>query len=321
MEYPRLSPSRTPVMRTAYISHPVCLKHEGGIDSPESPTRIAAIEEQLIDSGLMRFLDIYEAPAATNEQLLRAHEEGYIDSIEFALPQTGFVQLDNDTALNPFTYQAAIRAAGAVVLGVDFVMSGIVDNAFCNVRPPGHHASRIRASGFCFFNNVAIGALHALEHHGLNRVAIIDFDVHHGNGTESILGNDTGILLCSSFQHPFYPYSGAENTSDNTINVPMTAGAGSEEFRKAVMTHWLPALERFQPELILISAGFDAHRDDPMSSLNFTEADYAWITTQLKCFAGGRIVSVLEGGYEVKSLARSAVEHVKVLADKCLSRD
>jgi acetoin utilization deacetylase AcuC-like enzyme len=303
-------------MATAYISHPACLKHEGGIANPESPARITAIEKGLVDSGLMQFLDIYEAPAATNEQLLRAHEEGYIDSIEFAVPKTGFVQLDNDTALNPYTYQAAIRAAGAVALGVDLVMSGKVDNAFCNVRPGGHHATSIRASGFCFFNNVAIGALHALEHHGLNRVAIIDFDAHHGNGTESILRDDPGILFCSSFQHPFYPYSGAESTSANTINVTLAAGSGSDEFREAVKTHWLPALERFQPELILISAGFDAHRDDAMSFLNFTEADYAWISAQLKRFAGGRIVSALEGGYEMESLARSAAAHIRALVEE-----
>jgi acetoin utilization deacetylase AcuC-like enzyme len=302
-------------MRTAYISHPECLNHVSGIDCPELPERIIAIEKQLVDSGLMQSLEVYEAPVVTNEQLLRAHEEDYIDSIEFSVPKTGFVQLDNDTALNPYTYQAAIRAAGAVVLGVDLIMSGKVKNAFCNVRPSGHHATHIRAGGFCFFNNVAIGALHALEHHGLNRVAIIDFDAHHGNGTESILRNDPRILLCSSFQHPFYPYSGAERASDNAINVPLAAGTGSEEFREAVMTHWLPTLERFQPELILISAGFDAHRDDPMSFLNFTEADYAWITSQLKRYAGGRIVSALEGGYELESLSRSAASHIQALID------
>jgi acetoin utilization deacetylase AcuC-like enzyme len=263
----------------------------------------------------MRSLEIYDAPAATNEQLLRAHEEDYIDSIEFAIPESGFVQIDNDTVLNQYTYEAAIRAAGAAVLGVDLVMSGKVGSAFCNIRPPGHHASRIRASGFCFFNNIAIGALHALEHHGLNRVAIVDFDAHHGNGTESILVEDPRILLCSIFQHPLYPYSGAECGSENVINVPLAAGTGSDKFRDAVKTYWFPELERFQPELILISAGFDAHSEDPMSNLNLTDADYSWVTTQLCCFARGRIVSVLEGGYEVDSLARSVAEHVKVLAD------
>jgi acetoin utilization deacetylase AcuC-like enzyme len=304
-------------MTTAFITHPDCIKHDSGDEYPECPARITVIEKQLIADGLMESLSKYEAPAATNEQLLRAHEEGYIDSIEFAIPKHGIVQLDGDTALNPFTYKAAIRAAGAVVLGVDLVMTGKVDNAFCNVRPPGHHASRIRASGFCFFNNVAIGALHALEHHGLNRVAIVDFDVHHGNGTEQIFHDDPSVMLCSTFQHPFYPYCGADSSNDHIINVPLPRGAGSDEFRAAITQHWFPALECFQPELIMISAGFDAHRDDTMSQLNLTEADYAWITTEIKQFAGGRIVSALEGGYELESLARSAVEHVRALATDC----
>lgn len=300
-------------MQTAYITHPLCLEHEVGDQHPECPARIAVIEKQLIADGLMDFLSRYEAPPATNEQLLRAHEEGYIDSIEFAIPRHGFVQIDNDTTLNPFTYQAALRAAGAVVLGVDLVMAGKVDNAFCNIRPPGHHASRVRASGFCFFNNVAIGALHALEHHGLTRVAIVDFDVHHGNGTEQIFHDDPGVMLCSTFQHPFYPYCGADSGNDHIINVPLAPGTGSEEFRAAITQHWFPALERFQPELLLISAGFDAHRDDKMSGLNLTEADYAWVTTELKRYAGGRIVSALEGGYELGSLARSVAAHVRAL--------
>lgn len=300
-------------MQTAYITHPLCLEHEVGDQHPECPARIAMIEKQLIADGLMDLLSRYEALPATNEQLLRAHDEGYIDSIEFAIPRHGFVQIDNDTALNPFTYQAALRAAGAVVLGVDLVMAGKVDNAFCNIRPPGHHTSRVRASGFCFFNNVAIGALHALEHHGLTRVAIVDFDVHHGNGTEQIFHDAPGVMLCSTFQHPFYPYCGADSGNDHIINVPLAAGTGSEEFRAAIAQHWFPALERFQPELLLISAGFDAHRDDKMSGLNLTEADYAWLTTELKRYAGGRIVSALEGGYELGSLARSVAAHVRAL--------
>lgn len=300
-------------MQTAYITHPMCLKHEIGNDHPESPSRITAIENHLAVTGLINSLAVYEAPAATNEQLLRAHEEGYIDSIEFAVPRHGIAQIDNDTALNPFTYQAAIHAAGAVVLGVDLVLAGKARNAFCNVRPPGHHASRIRAGGFCFFNNIAIGALHALEYHGLDRVAIVDFDVHHGNGTEQIIRDDPRVMLCSIFQHPFYPYCGADSSDDHIINVPLVAGAGGNEFRTAVKQHWFPALKQFQPELIMISAGFDAHRDDTISMLNLSESDYAWITAELMQFAGGRMVSALEGGYELDSLARSTSKHIREL--------
>jgi acetoin utilization deacetylase AcuC-like enzyme len=305
-------------MQTAYISHPLCLKHDMGAHHPESPARIHAIEDLLIASGLLDYLERHDAPAATREQLLRVHDEDYIASIESSVPPQGIVHLDGDTALNPFSYQAALRAAGAVVLGVDLAMSGQAENVFCNVRPPGHHAERARAMGFCIFNNVAVGAAHALAHHGLQRVAIADFDVHHGNGTENIFHNEPRVMLCSTFQHPFYPYCGADSGNEHIINVPLSAGTGGEEFRAAVMQHWLPALERFQPELLLISAGFDAHRDDDMAALKLTEADYAWVTEVLKRIAEkyshGRIVSVLEGGYELHSLARSALAHIKVLS-------
>jgi acetoin utilization deacetylase AcuC-like enzyme len=286
-----------------------------GEGHPESPNRIASIENGLIDSGLYQTMQCHEAPAATNIQLLRAHEEGYIDSIEFAIPEQGYVELDGDTSLNPFTYMAAIHAAGATVLGVDLVLEGKVNNAFCNVRPPGHHAMSWRASGFCIFNNVAIAALHAIDRHGLKRVAIADFDVHHGNGTEEIFHDDSRVMLCSTFQYPFYPNSGTKSGNDHIINTPLSEGAGSEEFREAVRLHWLPALERFQPELVLISAGFDAHQDDGMSGLNLSDDDYAWVTSELMRFAGGKIVSVLEGGYELGSLARSSVAHVGQLVN------
>jgi len=305
-------------MQTAYISHPLCLKHDMGAHHPESPARIHAIEDQLIASGLLHYLQHHDAPAATREQLLRVHDSDYIDSIESSVPPQGIVHLDGDTALNPFSYQAALRAAGAVILGVDLVMAGQVENAFCNVRPPGHHAERARAMGFCIFNNVAIGAAHALLHHGLERVAIADFDVHHGNGTETIFYGEPRVMLCSTFQHPFYPYVGADSGNEHIINVPLPAGTGGGEFRAAVTRHWLPALERFQPELLLISAGFDAHRDDDMAMLNLTEPDYAWVTGELKNIAGkyarGRIVSALEGGYELHALGRSALAHIKVLS-------
>lgn len=305
-------------MQTAYISHPLCLKHDMGALHPESPARIHAIEDQLIAAGLLDYLQRHEAPEATREQLLRVHDADYLDSIAASVPQQGIVYLDGDTALNPFSYQAALHAAGAVILGVDLVMARQAENAFCNIRPPGHHAERARAMGFCIFNNVAIGAAHALAQHGLQRVAIADFDVHHGNGTEYIFHDEPRVMLCSTFQHPFYPYVGADSGNDHIINVPLAAGTDGAGFRSAVTQHWLPALEHFQPELLLISAGFDAHRDDEMATLKLTEADFAWVTGELKQiaekYAQGRIVSVLEGGYELHSLGRSALAHIKVLS-------
>jgi acetoin utilization deacetylase AcuC-like enzyme len=305
-------------MQTAYISHPLCLKHDMGAHHPESPARIHAIEDRLIASGLLHYLQQHDAPAATREQLMRVHDAAYINSIESSVPPQGIVHLDGDTSMNPFSYQAALRAAGAVVLGVDLVMSGQAENVFCNIRPPGHHAERASAMGFCIFNNVAVGAAHALAQYGLRRVAIADFDVHHGNGTENIFHDEPRVMLCSTFQHPFYPNFGADSGNDHIINAPLAAGTGGEEFRAAVTQHWLPALERFQPELLLISAGFDAHRDDDMAMLKLTEADYAWVTGALKNiadkYAQGRIVSALEGGYDLQALARSVLAHIKVLS-------
>ena len=305
-------------MQTAYITHPLCLKHDMGGYHPESPARIHAIEDQLIAAGLMDYLQRHDAPEATREQLSRVHDERYIDSIAARVPPQGIVQIDPDTALNPYSYQAALRAAGAVVLGVDLVMGEKAGNAFCNIRPPGHHAEHARAMGFCIFNNVAVGAAHALAQHGLRRVAIADFDVHHGNGTEDIFHDDPRVMLCSTFQHPFYPYVGADSGNDHIINVPLPAGTDGAGFRAAFTQHCLTALERFQPELILCSAGFDAHRDDEMAMLNLTESDYAWVTEEIKRiaekYAQGRIVSALEGGYELHALARSALAHIKVLS-------
>ena len=305
-------------MQTAYISHPLFLKHDMGAHHPECPARIHAVEDQLIASGLMNYLQHHDAPEVTREQLLRVHDEVHIDQMEDSVPLQGIVHIDGDTAMNPFTYKAALRAAGAVVMAVDLVMTGKTENAFCNVRPPGHHAERARAMGFCIFNNVAVGAAHALEQHGLERVAILDFDVHHGNGTEHIFHDDPRVMLCSTFQHPFYPHSGEGSGNDHIINVPLDAGSGGVEFREAVTQHWLPALERFKPEMLLISAGFDAHRDDDMSMLKLIETDYAWVTTELKRvaekYAQRRIVSALEGGYDLHALGRSVAAHVKVLS-------
>lgn len=298
---------------TAYITHAMCKKHEMWAEHPESPSRITSIEKALVEAGLYQRMTPYEAPVATNEQLRSAHEQGYIDLIRLAIPQHGLIELDGDTSLNPYSFDAAVHAAGAAILAVDLVLEGKVGNAFCNIRPPGHHATSWCAGGFCIFNNVAISALHALVHHNLKRVAIADFDVHHGNGTEEIFRDDSRVMLCSTFQYPFYPFSGTRSGNDHIINVPLSEGSGSAEFRNAVTQYWLPALERFQPELILISAGFDAHKDDAMSGLNLSEADYSWITNELRNFAKGRLVSVLEGGYELDSLARSVTEHVRSL--------
>ncbi len=305
-------------MQTAYITHSLCLKHDMGSHHPESPARIHAIEDQLIASGLFGYLQHHEAPEATREQLLRVHDAGYLDAIIATAPQQGRVDLDGDTLMNPFTYPAALRAAGAAVMGVDLVMAGKVENAFCNIRPPGHHAERDRAMGFCIFNNIAVAAAHALAAHGLSRVAIADFDVHHGNGTEHMFHEDPRVMLCSTFQHPFYPYCGADSGNDHIVNVPLAAGSGSREFRDAVTDLWLPALERFRPELLLVSAGFDAHREDDMAMLRLADADYGWVTEQLKQVAEKhchkRIVSMLEGGYELHALGRSAMAHIKVLS-------
>jgi acetoin utilization deacetylase AcuC-like enzyme len=289
-----------------------------GPHHPECPARIHAIEDQLIASGLFGYLQHHDAPEATREQLLRVHDAAYLDSIIVAAPQQGTVDLDGDTVMNPYTYPAALRAAGAAVMAVDLVMAHKVENAFCNIRPPGHHAERAQAMGFCIFNNVAVAAAHALAAHGLGRVAIADFDVHHGNGTEQMFHDDPRVMLCSTFQHPFYPYVGADSGNDHIINVPLSAGSGSEEFRKAVIERWLPALVAFKPEMLLISAGFDAHREDDMAMLRLVDADYAWVTERLKEVATahchGRIVSMLEGGYELHALGRSAMAHIKVLS-------
>lgn len=306
-------------MSTAFVHHSDCLLHDMGAHHPECPNRLRAIEDQLISSGLITYLAEIEAPIATREQLLRVHAPDYLDAIESSAPTRGLVHLDPDTAMNPSTLAAALRAAGAVVHATDLVISGKVQNAFCSVRPPGHHAEHGRAMGFCLFNNVAVGATHALEAHGLERVAVVDFDVHHGNGTEDVFRNEPRVLMVSTFQHPFYPYSGVEGRSERMVNIPLAAYSDGGKFRQAVQTWWLPAMEAFEPQMIFISAGFDAHREDDMASLGLVEADYAWVTREIKQlaerYAEGRIVSVLEGGYALSALGRSVAAHIKVLAD------
>ena len=305
-------------MPTALVTHADCLRHDMGAHHPEQPARLSAIEDQLIASGIGQHLQRYEAPLATDEQLARVHPIEYVRAIRDAAPLRGTVHLDPDTAMNPFTLQAALRAAGAAVLATDLVLTDKAKAAFCSIRPPGHHACRARPMGFCIFNNVAVAARHAIEAYGLDRVAIVDFDVHHGNGTEEIFEGDEHVLMVSSFQHPFYPYSGTEDPAANMVNVPLGAGTGSREFREAVREAWLPALDEFAPQLILFSAGFDAHAEDDMAMLRFSDADYAWVTSQMKDVAerhaNGRMASMLEGGYALSALGRSVVQHLRVLA-------
>lgn len=305
-------------MPLAFVSHADCLKHEMGAHHPESPARLEAIQDRLRAAGLEDVLLRFDAPLASDVHLARAHPPEYIAQIRSAAPGHGTVHLDPDTAMNPFSLQAALRAAGAAVLAVDLVLGGKASSAFCAVRPPGHHACRSTAMGFCLFNNVAVGALHALEAHGLERVAIADFDVHHGNGTEDIFQGDPRVLMVSTFQHPFYPYSGTGAVASNMINVPLAAGSGPKQFRAAVEQQWLPALDAFKPQLILCSAGFDAHIEDDMAMLRLVDEDYAWVTSRLlevaRKHAKGRVVSVLEGGYALAALGRSAARHLRVLA-------
>ena len=289
-----------------------------GPHHPESPARLRAIDDQLIASGLLPFLQHHDAPLATWEQLARVHTQDYLDSVQATSPKQGLTYLDPDTAMNPFTLNAALRAAGAVVLATDLVMERQLENAFCAIRPPGHHAESGRAMGFCVFNNIAVGVAHAIQHHGLKRVAIVDFDVHHGNGTEEIFHDDERVMLCSTFQHPFYPHCGAGSGNDHIINVPLPAGTDGTAFRQAVTDFWLPELERFKPEMLFISAGFDAHWEDDMAMFRLKEADYVWVTQQIKAVAKKhaqhRIVSALEGGYELHALGRSVAAHIKELS-------
>jgi len=303
---------------TALIEHRNCLLHDMGAHHPECPARLRAVDDRLIASGLIDYLRHEDAPQASREQLERVHDPRYIDALMAKSPSAGFVRLDPDTAMNPHTLDAALHAAGAAVHGADLVLQGQVRRAFCNVRPPGHHAERARAMGFCLFNNIAVAAAHALDAHGLERVAIVDFDVHHGNGTEDIFRDDARVLMVSTFQHPFYPYSGIEGRSERMVNIPLAAYSTGKQFRAAVEEHWLPALDAFRPQMLFVSAGFDAHRDDDMASLALVEADYAWVTEVICAVAdrhaAGRIVSALEGGYELGALGRSAVTHIKVLS-------
>lgn len=303
--------------QTAYLSHRSCLLHDMGQGHPESPARIQAIEDQLIAQRLADFLSNVDAPAATTEQLVRVHDPDYVRAIFQRAPETGTIQLDPDTLMNPHSLDAALHAAGAVIAAVDMVLSGEISNAFCAVRPPGHHAERRRATGFCLFNNVAVGAAHALAEGRRERVAILDFDVHHGNGTEDIFAGNRSVLYCSTYQHPFYPFPEPGIAAPNVIHCPLHAGSGGETFRRSVRDSWFPALHGFQPQMLLLSAGFDGHRLDPLADLELAEDDYQWITEALVDYANehcnGQIVSTLEGGYDLGALGRSAAVHIKAL--------
>lgn len=306
-------------LRTAYISHQNCLEHDTGQAHPECASRLSAIEDKLLLSGLSDFLRNVDAPEVTQEQLLRVHTAGHLANMEAMMPKEGYAKLDPDTVVSPQTMQAAKRAAGAVVSAVDRVMSGEVDNAFCAVRPPGHHAESDRAMGFCIFNNLAVGAAHALATYDIGKIAILDFDVHQGNGTEDIFAEHEKVLYCSIFQHPFFPFTRPPENGERVISIPLDATAKSEEFRAAITDHWLPALESYQPEMIFVSAGFDAHFDDDMSHVSLTDGDFRWIMEHIVRIAGksasGRIVSVLEGGYEPQSLARCVDTHLRIMMD------
>lgn len=305
-------------MQTAYITHSICHKHFMGHLHPESPARLTAIDDRLHAAHLYDYLRHHDAPMAHRIHLARVHDSDYIDRIEAASPYDGIIDLDGDTAMNPHTLDAAYHAAGAGIMAVDWIMQGEVENAFIACRPPGHHATRNQSMGFCLFNNIAVAAAHALDGHGLKRVAIIDFDVHHGNGTEDIFKDDPRVMLVSSFQHPFYPHCGADTVSDHIINIPLKPGTTGKVYREIFAARAIPALDAFAPEFVFISAGFDAHREDDMSHIGLVEADYVWITEQILAIAARhsqkRVASFLEGGYDLSSLGRSVAAHVKTLA-------
>ena len=316
------------VTMTGYFTHRDCWKHEMGPAHPECPARLDAIEDRLLITGLGDALDRREAPLAPLGDLELAHDRlhvaslrGLSDNLRDEIDAGGpmHTKIDPDTSLNVSTWDAALRAAGAALAATDAVLGGELENAFCAVRPPGHHACRDHAMGFCFLNNVAIAARYALARHGLQRVAIVDFDVHHGNGTEDIVAGDERILMVSFFQHPFYPEGGSRSSAGNLVNLPVPAYTRGPQVRELIEQAWIPRLEAFAPEMIFVSAGFDAHREDDLGQLGLVEQDYAWITQRIKDVARrhakGRIVSCLEGGYNLSALARSVEAHIRVLAD------
>jgi acetoin utilization deacetylase AcuC-like enzyme len=306
-------------MTTLLATHAACLDHDTAPGHPESPARLRAVLKAL-DAPEFAALDRIEAPLATRDQLLRVHPAAHVDAVLAAVPDSGYGRIDADTIVSPGSGAAALRAAGALVAAVDAVLGGNADNAFCAVRPPGHHAEPMRAMGFCLFNNVAVGALHAMRAHGLNRVAVMDFDVHHGNGTQALFEHEAELFYASTHQSPLYPGTGAlfeRGIANNILNAPLPPGAGSDAFRDAMTASVLPAIRKFRPEMVFVSAGFDAHAADPLAQLALTTDDFAWATRQLCALAGdlcdGRVVSTLEGGYDLAALAASSAAHVRAL--------
>jgi len=305
------------VLKTAFISHPDTLLHVMDGNHPESPARITAIKNPVLASDLSKRLTFYDAPKATKEALLRVHTQTYVDYIIGIAPKAGLVKLDSDTAMGPMSLEATLHASGAVLHAVDLVMQEKADNAFCCIRPPGHHAGRANSAGFCIFNHVAIGVAYALNQYKLKRAAIIDFDVHHGDGTEDIFKDNPNVMLCSTFQHPYYPHSGAETVSNHILNAPLAAKSNGEAIKKVFEEKFRPALEEFKPDIVFISAGFDAHVNDPLADLALTKNDYVWMTNFAKSIVKNcyhqRIISSLEGGYHLSSLSESACAHIEAL--------
>ncbi len=304
-------------MLSAFITHPSSLRHEMGPDHPDCPRRVSTISDYLLARGLLNYVVPYTAPAATRAQVECVHTSLYVAELLAAAPASGYQRIDPDTLMNPYTVDAAWHAAGAAVLATDLVARGEVATAFCNVRPAGHHATREAGMGFCFFNNVAVGIAHALAEYELQRVALIDFDVHHGNGSEEIFAGDERVLMVSTFEKGLYPFNGDVPSGPNMCNVPLERYTRGDALRDAVLNHWVPALDAFRPQMLFVSAGFDAHRDDDMSHLGWVDSDYTWLTRQIVAVAErhaeGRIVSVLEGGYVLPVLARCVAAHVQGL--------
>lgn len=304
-------------MTLLYYSHEDCLQHEMQEGHPERPDRLRAIAQYLQATGLLDDLEQRSAPEIDPARLAGVHGSHYLEALIDMRPEEGLVAVDPDTTMCPESLHAARLAAGAVVAATSEVLTGSATRAFCAVRPPGHHAEADAAMGFCFYNSIALGARRALAEDHINRVAILDFDVHHGNGTVDIFKDSPEVLVCSSFQHPYYPHRYADIERPNIVNSPLAAGSGSSEFRRALETDWLPALEAHQPQMIFVSAGFDAHRDDPLAQINLSDADFAWVTrlicTAAERYADGRIVSALEGGYDLNALARSVHTHLEAL--------